>query len=68
MSFLYNLIRTVFEWAIFIAMMGGIGEATAKPFTEAGHARAYGLVSLRVLNQSLVGSMHPAVIHVKAGY
>ena len=56
MSFLFNLIRAVLEWGIFLALVGGLGEATATLYLEAGHARAHGLVSLRALNQGLVGS------------
>ena len=63
MGFLFNLIRTAFEWAIFLAVIGGLGEATTSLYREAGHARAHGLVSLRALNQSLVGPMHKAPTH-----
>ena len=57
MGILFNLFRTALQWALFFALIGGLGEATAKLYLEAGHARAYGLVSLRALNQSLVGPM-----------
>ena len=50
------LMRKVFEWALFLALIGGLGEATVTMFKEAGHARAHGLVSLSALNRSLVGS------------
>ena len=63
MSFLFGLVRTAFEWAIFLAVIGGLGEATATLYQEAGHARAHGLVSLRALNQSLVGPMQKEVSH-----
>jgi hypothetical protein len=56
MSYLFNLIRTAFEWALILAFVGGLGEATTKLYQEAGNARAHGLVSLRALNASLVGS------------
>ncbi len=55
MSSIYNVIRTAFEWGIFLALVGGLGEATATLCKEAGTARAYGLVSLSRLNRSLVG-------------
>ncbi len=55
MSYLSNLIRTAFQWALYFALIGGLGEATATLYKEAGNARAYGLVSLVRLNSSLVG-------------
>ena len=55
MSYIFNLIRTAFEWALFLALIGGLGEATARMYKEAGTARAQGLVSLSALNHSLVG-------------
>lgn len=55
MSYIFNLIRTTFEWALFLALVGGLGEATARLYKEAGSARAQGLVSLSALNRSLVG-------------
>ena len=57
MNSIYNLIRSAFEWAIFLALIGGLGEATATLYVEAGHARAHGLVSLRALNQNLMGPL-----------
>jgi hypothetical protein len=53
MGFLGNLIRTVFQWAVYFALIGGLGEATATLYKEAGNARAQGLVSLSRLNRSL---------------
>jgi hypothetical protein len=55
MNFIFHLMRTAFEWALFLALVGGLGEATAKLYFEAGQARAHGLVSLRALNRSLMG-------------
>ncbi len=55
MNVLFNLIRSAFEWAILLALIGGLGEATATLYMEAGQAKAHGLVSLRALNRSLVG-------------
>lgn len=55
MSSIYNLIRTAFQWGLYLALVGGLGEATATLYKEAGTARAYGLVSLVRLNSSLVG-------------
>jgi hypothetical protein len=55
MGFLSNLIQSAFQWALFLALVGGLGEATATLYKEAGTARAYGLVSLVRLNRSLVG-------------
>ncbi len=57
MGFLFNLIQSAIRWGMFFALIGGLGEATAKLYLEAGHARACGLVSLRALNHSLVGPM-----------
>ena len=55
MGFLSNLIQSAFQWALFLALAGGLGEATATLYKEAGTAQAYGLVSLTRLNRSLVG-------------
>lgn len=55
MGYLSTLIRAAFQWALYFALVGGLGEATATLYKEAGHARAYGLVSLVRLNSSLVG-------------
>jgi hypothetical protein len=55
MNYVFDLMRKVFEWALFLALIGGLGEATATMFKEAGHARAHGLISLSALNRSLVG-------------
>jgi hypothetical protein len=55
MGFLSNLIQTAFQWALFLALVGDLGEATATLYKEAGTARAHGLVSLTRLNRSLVG-------------
>lgn len=55
MSYLYNLIRVAFEWALFLGLVGGLGEATVTLCKEAGHARAHDLISLSRLNRSLVG-------------
>jgi hypothetical protein len=55
MAFLSHLIRSAFQWALFLALVGGLGEATATLYKEAGSARAHGLVSLVRLNSSLVG-------------
>ena len=46
-------------------MLGGIGEATATLFQEAGSARAYGLMSLTQLNRSLVGDAGLSHFHVR---
>ena len=54
MGFLSNLIQSAFQWALFLALVGGLGEATATLYKEAGSARAYGLISLSRLNRSLV--------------
>ena len=53
MNAIFSLIRTVFEWALFLALAGGLGEATHTMYNEAGHARAHGLISLSALNHSL---------------
>ena len=53
MNFIAELIRKAFEWALFLALIGGLGEATATLYREAGAARAHGLISLRALNRSL---------------
>lgn len=55
MGYLSTLIQTAFQWALFFALVGGLGEATATLYKEAGTARAYGLISLVRLNRSLVG-------------
>ena len=55
MNFVYDLIRKVFEWALILALVGGLGEATTTMYREAGRARAHGLISLLRLNRSLVG-------------
>lgn len=55
MGYIFSLIRTAFEWALFLALVGGLGEATATLYKEAGNARAHGLVSLTALNRALVG-------------
>lgn len=55
MGSLFNLIRTAFEWALFFAMIGGLGEATTAMYKEAAGARAHGLISLVGLNRALVG-------------
>ncbi len=53
MNAIFSLIRTVFEWALFLALVGGLGEATHTMYKEAGNARAHGLISLSTLNHSL---------------
>jgi hypothetical protein len=40
MNSIFDLIKKVFEWALFLALIGGLGEATHTMYTEAGHARA----------------------------
>ena len=55
MAYLHNLMQSAFQWALFLALIGGLGEATATLYRESGSARAYGLVSLTRLNRSLVG-------------
>ena len=55
MGYLSTLIQTAFQWALFLALIGGLGEATTTLYKEAGTARAYGLISLVRLNRSLVG-------------
>jgi hypothetical protein len=56
MNYVYDIIRKVFEWGLLLALVGGLGEATATMYREAGHARAHGLISLSRLNRSLVGN------------
>lgn len=56
MNFVYDLIRKVFEWALILALVGGLGEATTTMYREAGRARTHGLISLSLLNHSLVGN------------
>ena len=53
MNFIAELVRKAFEWALFLALIGGLGEATATLYREAGAARAHGLIHLRALNRSL---------------
>ena len=53
MNYVFELIRKTIEWAFFLALIGGLGEATFTMYKEAGHARAHGLVSLRALNRAL---------------
>jgi hypothetical protein len=53
MNAIFSLIRTVFEWALFLALVGGLGEATHTMYKEAGNARAHGLISLSALNHAL---------------
>lgn len=60
MHYIFNIVRTTFEWALFLALVGGLGEATARMYKEAGNARAQGLVSLSALNRSLVGDGSPS--------
>lgn len=55
MSCISGLIRKSFEWGLFLALIGGLGEATATMFKKAGNARAHGLVSLSSLNAQLMG-------------
>lgn len=59
MGFLGGLISKVMEWALFLALIGGLGEATVAMYKEAGQARARGLISLTALNRSLVGDAGP---------
>jgi hypothetical protein len=56
MSAIFSLMRTVFEWALFLTLIGGLGEATSTMYKEAGNARAHGLISLSRLNHALVDS------------
>ena len=56
MTFIGDLIRKILDWALFLALIGGLGEATISMCREAGRAHTRGLVSLRVLNQQLVGN------------
>jgi hypothetical protein len=53
MNAIFSLIRTVFEWALFLSLVGGLGEATGTIKKAAGNARAHGLISLSALNHSL---------------
>ena len=53
MNYVTTLIRTAFQWAIFLAVTGGLGEATLKMFKEARNAQSHGLISLSKLNHSL---------------
>ena len=55
MSFVFDLIRKAFEWAMFLALLGGLGDATATMCKEAAHAKGHGLISLRALNEQLIG-------------
>ena len=55
MTFLGDLIRKILDWALFLALIGGLGEATYSVCKEAGKAHSQGLVSLRALNRRLVG-------------
>lgn len=55
MNYLFNLFRSLFEWALFLALVGGLGEATVTMYKEAAHAHAHGLISLSALNRVLVG-------------
>lgn len=64
MGFIFTLIRTAFQWAFLLALVGGLGEATATLYKEAGSARAHGLISLVSLNRSLVGDAGLAHSHV----
>lgn len=66
MGFLFNLIQGAYRWALFLALIGGLGEATATVFKEAGNARAHGLVSLSRLNRALVGNAGLPVSRTKA--
>ncbi len=53
MNYLFNIIRSAFEWALFLALIGGLGETTMTMYKESGHARAHGLVNLTSLNRAL---------------
>ncbi len=55
MNYLFTLLRSVFEWGLFLALFGGLGEATVTMYKQAAHAHAHGLISLTALNRSLVG-------------
>ena len=55
MNYIFTLIRAAFEWGLFLALVGGLGEATFHFYEDAGKARAHGLVNLTALNRSLVG-------------
>lgn len=53
MEYVSKIIRTTFEWAVFLAIVGGLGDATGFFYKKAHEARTHGLVSLVQLNQSL---------------
>ena len=55
MTFIGDLIRKVLDWALFLALIGGLGEATLSMCREAGKAHSRGLISLSRLNHALVG-------------
>jgi hypothetical protein len=54
MSYVFELIRKTMEWGLFLALIGGLGEATARMCKEADHARTQGLISLEALNHQLI--------------
>lgn len=53
MNHVFNLIRTSFEWGLYLALIGGLGEATVDIAKRAHEAKSKGLVSLRAINRSL---------------
>lgn len=56
MGAIFNLIKSVIEWGVFLAAVGGLGEATLKMYKEAGQAHSHGLISLSKLNRQLISS------------
>ena len=50
-----RLIATVIQWALFLGVSGGLVDATIAMRKEAAKAHEIGLVSLGLLNRSLLG-------------
>lgn len=53
MNHLFSILRGGFEWGLYLALIGGLGEATVDMTKRAHEAKSKGLVSLRALNRSL---------------
>ena len=50
-----NLVLRLLQYALYLGMIGGLVDATLNMRREAAHAGRNGLVSLRKLNEGLVG-------------
>ncbi len=55
MGFIGDIIKTIINWAVFLAMIGALKSATLIMAGKAATAHQRGLISLSDLNRGLMG-------------